>query len=220
MAKISILDGPYDEGMHEVSFDGQVPRIYSVGEIGSDDYVEGNRQFLYEFLCEQAVFPLYISFIVYDDMYEELAAKFREENIVYTIEFLEAKNYYWTAGDKIGYHPPCFRLIVPDKETLDAILRETYWLPAQNEFYVVSVSDNFRFVTKEVPLSKKKMTKVAVPTFQISEATTFFTIEHDGQGFHLFSNEERYRTVDELQKQLPAGTVVCQVNDIVYEELW
>lgn len=220
MHKVSLLDGPYDKGMHDVSFDGETPRVYSLSSVGSDDYVEWNRQFLVDFLCEQAVFPLYISFIVYDEMLEELAAKFDEKGYVFSTELLEAKNYYWTDNKQIGYLPPCFRLIIPNAETLDAVLRETYWLPAQNEFLSVSTVDNLRFVTKEVPLSKKKMTKVSDPTFRTDEPVTFITIEHDGQGFHLFSNEEKYKTIEDVQQHLPKNTVVCQVNDVFDEELW
>lgn len=220
MHKVSIMDGPYDVGMHEVSFDGETPSIYSLSSVGSDDYVEWNRQFLVDFLSNQAIFPLYVSFIVYDDMLEEMVAQFREKGYEFTTELLEAKNYYWTDNKKIGYFPPCFRLVIPDVVTLDAVLRETYWLPAQNEFLSVSTVDNLRFIIREVPLGKHKTTKVADPTFRTDKPVTFITIEHDGQGFHLFSNEGKYATIEGLQQQLPENTVVCQVNDLFYEELW
>lgn len=214
--KVSLLDGPYEEDMHEVSFDGKTPRIYSLSSVGSEDYVEWNRQFLVDFLSKQAIFPLYISFIVYDEMLEEISAQFDDKEYKFTYELLEAKNYYWTDNKKIGYQPPCFRLVAPNVETLDAVLRETYWLPAQNEFLAVSTVNNLSFVTKEVLLGKHKMTKVSDPTFSTDELVTFMTIEHDGQGFHLFSNEDKYATIEDVQKQLPENTVVCQVNEVVY----
>lgn len=208
MARVFILE---EQDGHDVEFKGEAPRNYLVSEMGADDYVERNRQLLYDFLRVQERFPLYLSFTVYEGMYEELHAMFCAENIEHTVETWDVKNNY------SSYYPHCFRVVVKDVIELELLLKETFWLPAQNEFYAISFTENLRFVTKEVPIGKKRLKKVSVPTFQTDEPATFFIIEADAQGFFLFSNEDEYATVDQLVKRLPEETTVCQINDTMFE---
>lgn len=208
MARVFILE---EQDGHGVAFKGEAPRNYLVSEMGADDYVEGNRQLLYDFLSAQERYPLYLYFTVYEGMYEELHAMFCANHIEHTVETLEVKNNY------SSYYPHCFRVVVKDVIELELLLKKTFWLPAQNEFYAISFTDNLRFVAKEVPIRKKVMTKVSVPTFKTDEPATFFIIEADAQGFFLFSNEEEYATVDQLLKRLPEEATVCQINDTMFE---
>ncbi|TLS35305.1 hypothetical protein [Pseudalkalibacillus caeni] len=59
----------------------------------------------------------------------------------------------------------------------------------------------------------EKKRERSIPIFNIDEGTTFITILHDGAGFHLFSNEEKYSNLDNLISNLPKGTVITQLND-------
>ena len=208
MARVFILE---EQDGHDVEFKGEAPRNYLVLEMGADDYVERNRQLLYDFLCVQERFPLYLSFTVYEGMYEELHAMFCANHIEHTVETSEVKDNY------SSYYPHCFRVVVKDVIELELLLKETFWLPAQNEFYAISFTDNLWFVTKEVPIGKKRTTKVSVPTFKTDEPATFFIIEGDAQGFYLFSNEDGYATVDQLLKRFPEEATICQINDTMFE---
>lgn len=53
----------------------------------------------------------------------------------------------------------------------------------------------------------------SISIFKIDEETTFITIFHDGAGFYLFSNKEKYSPLDNLISNLPKGTVITQIND-------
>lgn len=105
MARVFILE---EQDGHDVEFKGEAPRNYLVSEMGADDYVEGNRKLLYDFLRVQERFPLYLSFTVYEGMYEELHAMFCANHIEHTVETSEVKNNY------SSYYPHCFRVVVKE----------------------------------------------------------------------------------------------------------
>jgi hypothetical protein len=58
----------------------------------------------------------------------------------------------------------------------------------------------------------------SIPIFNINVETTFITIFHDGAGFYLFSNEEKYSAVESLCAHLPKGTVITQINDLLLKK--
>lgn len=42
--------------------------------------------------------------------------------------------------------------------------------------------------------------------------TTFITIAHDGLGYSLFSNLEKYSTLESLYANLPKGTALEEID--------
>ncbi|MCY9140569.1 hypothetical protein [Peribacillus frigoritolerans] len=86
------------------------------------------------------------------------------------------------------------------------------WLPAENEFYSISFSDNLMFELGEV-IEWGRKRKRSIPIFKTKGETTFITIFQDGAGFYLFSNDEKYFTLDKFISNLPRGTVITQIND-------
>lgn len=201
-----------DDVGHYIQLNGNIKSVYFIGEGTEGDYVELNKNFLHDFLITQDKYPLYLTFIAYDDHTDEFITLFNKNKIDYTLIKLEEMRTYYTFFKKHQYHPPCFTVKITDSRSLKLMLEETFWLPAQNEFYAISYSDNLFFRLRTVTEWGKKKNR-SIPIFNTENDTTFITIFHDGNGFYLFSNEEKYSTVDNLCSNLPSGTVITQINE-------
>lgn len=59
-----------DELGHYIRFDGELETAYFISADG-EDYTEQNKNFLLEFLIHQNKYPLFVTFIVYDEQDEE-----------------------------------------------------------------------------------------------------------------------------------------------------
>jgi hypothetical protein len=208
-----ITEKALDDLGHFIRLDGEIKRIYFIGA-GTDggDYVEENKIFLRDFLIAQNRYPLYLTFVVYDEQTEEYSALLKKNKIDFTLNELEEKVSYFNILGKYQYHPPCFSVSIHDADSLSLVLEETFWLPAQNEFYSISYCDNLRFHLEKVKEWGRKRDR-SIPIFRIDHDTTMITIFHDGAGFFLLSNEEKFSTVERLCSHLPAGTVITQIND-------
>lgn len=200
-----------DDLGHYIRLNGKLDSAYFIGADG-EDYVEQNKNFLLEFLFHQNKYPLFITFIVYEEQTEEYITFLNENNIDFRLNNLEEKRTYYDFFGKHQYHPPCFTARIKDSNSLALLINETYWLPTQNEFFSISFSDNLTFKLETVTEWRRKRER-SIPIFKTNEETTFITIFHDGAGFYLFSNEERYSRLDNLISNLPKGTVITQIND-------
>ncbi|MGK7377630.1 hypothetical protein ACSFXN_07285 [Planococcus sp. 1R117A] len=196
---------------HYIRFNGELESAYFIGADG-EGYVEQNKNFLLEFLLCQNRYPLFITFIVYEEQTGEYRAFLHENKIDFTLSSLEEKRTYYDFSGKHQYHPPCFTARITDSDSLALLLNKTYWLAAENEFFSISFSDNLLFELREVVEWKRKR-KRSIASFKIGLGTTFMTIFHDGAGFYLFSNEETYFPLEKLISNLPKGTVITQIND-------
>ncbi|MED4697195.1 hypothetical protein [Peribacillus frigoritolerans] len=200
-----------DDLGHHISLDEELDTSYFIAADG-EDYVEENKNLLLDFLFSQNKYPLFISFIVYEDQTDEYIAFLKENKIDFTLNYLEEKRTYYDFFGKHQYHPPCFTAKIKDSNSLALILNETFWLPAQNEFYSISFSDNLMFELGEVIEWGRKRRR-SIPIFKTKGETTIITICHDGAGFYLFSNDEKYFPLDKFISNLPRGTVITQIND-------
>ncbi|MDR0140050.1 hypothetical protein RFW18_20010 [Metabacillus idriensis] len=205
-----------DEADHHMRVDGSIQSIYFMSEGTEGDYVERNQKFLQDFLIAQDKYPLYLTFIAYDDHTKDIVSLFKEKKIEYTLTQLEEKRTYYTLFKKHHYHPPCFTVKIMDSNILSFILEETYWLPAQNEFYSISYDRNLSFHLREIKEWGRKKER-SIPVIHVGAKTTFITISHDGAGFYLFSNEDKYSTVNNLCSHLPEGTIITQINDTLLD---
>lgn len=200
-----------DELGHHIRLQGELETVYSVSADG-EDYIEQNKDFLLEFLIHQNKYPLFVTFIVYDEQDEEYITFLKQNKIEFTLNYLDEKRSYYDFLGKHQYHPPCFTAKIKDSVSLALLLNETYWLPSQNEFYSISFSDNLLFESGEVIEWGRKKER-SIPTFNIELDTTFITIVHDGAGFYLFSNGEKYFPLEKFLSTLPKGTILTQIND-------
>jgi len=202
----------FDEVGYYITLNGEIASAYFISEGSEGDYVEQNKTFLRDFLIAQDKYPLYLTFITYDDNVNECITLFNDNKIKYTLKYLEEKRTYYTILKKHSYQPPCFTVMITDSNQLMFVIEETFWLPTQNEFYAISYSDNLVFQLSNVTEWGRKREK-SIPVFNIEADTTFITIFHDGAGIYLFSNEGKYSTIDRLCSHLPEGTVITQIND-------
>ncbi len=218
MAQIWIREEKVEQELFDdvIKVDGNIQSLYCISEGTEGDYVESNMQFLQDFLIAQQRYPLYITFVAYDN-YEDMRITFDKLSVDYTIEFLKELQFYWIDGKTVQYHPPCFKIKVMDMHTLQIVLKETFWLAAQNQFYAISCFDNLTFKTESVMRWGKKQ-EYSIPHFAVDEDTTFFTIFHDGAGFYIFSSEKKYSSIQSLCSYLPKGTVITQINDTLLDD--
>jgi hypothetical protein len=216
MAKVWIVEEKVSkkllgESGHYLKLDGKLDTAYFVSAEG-EEYVEGHKNFLRDFLSYQDKYPIFISFVVYDDQIDDYTNLLNDNNIEFTLIYLEEKRTYYNLSGRHQYHPPCFTSRIEDLHSLDMILKETFWLPAQNEFYCISFSDNLMFKLEEV-IEWGRKRKRSIPILKVEERTTFFTIFHDGAGFYIFSNEEKYSTLSKFMSRLPKETLITQIKD-------
>lgn len=206
-----------DEAGQYVELDGKLAAAYFICADG-EDYVEANKDFLMQFLQSQNKYPLFLTFVIYEDQIDEYRAFLNEHGIEFTLTFLEEQRTYYTILGKHHYHPPCISAIIKDSDALKKLIDKTYWLPAENEFYTLSFSDNLHFELKEVVEWKRKK-KRSIACFKIEPTTTFITIFHDGNGFYLFSNDQKYSPLKNLIAHLPKGTIITQINDTLAADM-
>lgn len=79
-----------DELGHYISLDGELDIAYFIAADG-EDYVEENKNLLLDFLFFQNKYPLFISFIVYEDQTDEYITFLKENKIDFTLNYLEEK---------------------------------------------------------------------------------------------------------------------------------
>ena len=223
MFKVWIQEEKVDSGFlrdtgHHLAIDGHIKKAYHINAEKGEDQVDDNREYLTKFLIQQSKYPLYFTIIGYEE-YDDLEEILKRGGLQYKLNFLEESRPYWTDGKNLTYHPPCFTVEVSDEEELAYILKETYWLPTQNEFYTISTTENLYFNLEEVMEWGEKK-KRSAPHFRSEENSTFVTIFHDGYGFYLFSNEEKYSSIQNLCVNLPPKTDIKQINDELVNGGW
>ncbi|QJX80062.1 hypothetical protein [Priestia megaterium] len=203
---------------HHLAIDGHIKKAYHINAQKGEDQVDDNREYLTKFLIQQGKYPLYFTIIGYEE-YGDLEETIKIGGLQYRLNFLEESRPYWTDGKNLTYQPPCFTVEVTDEKELTYILEETYWLPTQNDFYAISTTENLYFNLEEV-MEWGRRKKRSAPHFRSEENSTFVTIFHDGYGFYLFSNEEKYSSIQNLCVNLPPKTDIKQINDELVNGGW
>lgn len=200
-----------------IKINGNIKHVYYIGAHmdGNNDNVD--QLFLQRFLLAQYKYPIYLTFVVFDNEEEDMMALLEKHHIPYSMIHLEEMGTYYTLFKKHRYHPPCFTIQIMDATVLEFILEETYWRAEANEFFCFSYGNNLQFELNTVTeWGRKKERSFAI--FNGDTFTTYITIEHDGRGFYLFSNEEKYKSIESLCENFPEGCVITQINDQLIEE--
>ncbi|MDQ0808190.1 hypothetical protein [Priestia megaterium] len=203
----------YEMVGHYVQLEGTIESVYFISETTEDvEDRDEQRDFLLDFLINQDRYPLYLTFLCDDMMAEDFEKEFNQLDIEYSCELLKEKQTYYTFFKRVTYHPRCFTLPIKDARTLSLVLEHTFYLANMNQFYSLSYSKNIRFKLKKVK-EWGRWKNVSTPIFKTKEDTTFITIFHDGAGFFLFSNEDRYSSIQRVCSTFPEGSRVVQIND-------
>lgn len=195
MQKIFVQNVP-DEWEQGLSFatDGSVISKY---------FIDGDSGFLADFSSALAVLPVYLTFTTYDET-EEICQLLMGLNLKYTKATLKDKTWtYSLGGGLIKYFTPCFKAIVESYDQLKALIEELYWLPESNMFFSISFTDNLILKSEKVKRFWSKDVETSLPTFIMDEKSTFIVVNYDGDGFFFYSNQDRFNSIDKLQKLLP-----------------
>lgn len=213
-----ITDEFLKENGRHMKIIGDVKAVYYIGDFAEGNPVGRNKSYLLEFLKNQNTFPLYFTFVHFSDDIEETVSGLVENNIPYSLSYLEETNTYYDLTGKHQYHPPCFSVEATDWRSAELVLSFTYWLAASNEFYSISTARNLSFQSVEVK-GWRRTEKHSAAVYATGTRTTFITIDQDGRGFYLYSNEDKYRSVENLLKTLPAGSTITQINDTLLNRI-
>ncbi|WP_393965725.1 hypothetical protein [Exiguobacterium sp. S22-S28] len=176
------------------------------------DGADENKDFLLDFLIHQQVFPLYVSFVDEYELQEEHDAFFKQNNLSYVVLDLDTQFRSGEMKVRFKEYHPCYTITVQNAEELRLVLNKTYWLASENLFYTISYSDNLSFKLDEIKWWRLKLIR-PIGVLTMHPNMTCFKIAHDGNGFHLLSNDEGYIPIDQLMTRFPKGTVISQINE-------
>lgn len=166
--------------------------------IGPDGDSDETRKFLTDFISAQDSFPVFLVMEPFGDVSSELVRLLEDNRIAYTVRTKGMKNK----------SIPVLKIVLKDAYSLKLIIDETYWIANSNNFYALSFSDNctYKLGTRKTIWGREK--PFMHPFFEMKEASTVFTIWYDGDGFNLYTNDRRYKTLESLKSHLPEGPLV------------
>lgn len=199
LGKVIITQEDLNFDEEYILFDGakNITKWY-IGPSEYEDYDEQTEQFLYDFICTQAPFPIYLTFEPYNDLTEKIESTFKKGTIPFSLQVEGIKNKSF----------PVFIVTINDPLSLKLVLEETFWIAASNQFFAFSFSNHttYKLAYRKGFFGRK--TPMMLPCYQIENPSTIMKIWHDGQGFELYTNDIRYSTVEMLTKHSPNGTIV------------
>lgn len=199
MTKIYITQEEFNDEEEFILFDDiqNVSKLY-IGPSEYDDYDDETQQFLFDFICTQDIFPIFLTFEPYNDVKEEIENTFREKKVSYSLKFESTKNKSF----------PIFNVIVKDPHLLKFVLRETFWMACSNQFFALSFSDSVAYKLEMRKSLFRSRKPYMLPSFQMKDTSTVIKVWHDGRGFNLYTSDNRYSTIEMLTNHLPKGTIV------------
>lgn len=159
---------------------GEIKKVYEITSY-DDLTINANQKALIDFLVYQNVYPIVITFILSKNVSQdnEMVEKMDSRKIKYSMnDCAEDENSFYYCNAKIE-----------NEKDLRFLINETYWMPAQNGFYIIIFKDKLNFTLKKYGKWLFSRTQF-VPLIDMSLPTSFMKIDGDGLGFILFSNEK------------------------------
>lgn len=199
MSKIYISQEDWESEEEFIIFnDSQKVSKWYIGPSDYEDYDDRTRKFLSEFICTQDSFPVFLTFEPYSDQAVKLEKLLNDNAISHTsrVEGIGSRMF------------PVFTITLKGVQDLQLVLEETFWMAAANQFFAFSFTDNctYKLAMKKTIMRKEK--PYMLPYFQMEENSTVIITWHDGQGFNLYTSNERYKTLERLISHLPTSTIV------------
>jgi hypothetical protein len=148
------------------------------------------RQFLTFFIRVQERFPVSFVMELFDFMVEDIKEELRKRSIYFRSNFISDKVY--------------FLLEVPEKY-LEYVFDLAFYLGKMNQFVGWSLGSKDFFEIEEIEeqrLLGLYRRKTAFPSISLSENETFFWIGYDGKEVWLFSTDEEWNQITNLEKKL------------------
>jgi len=182
---------------------GEIKKVYEITSY-DDLTINDNKKALIDFLVYQNVYPIVITFILSKNVSQdnEMVEKMDSRKIKYSMnDCAEDENSFYYCNAKIE-----------NEKDLRFLINETYWMPAQNGFYIIIFKDKLNFTLKKYGKWLFSRTQF-VPLIDMSLPTSFIKIDGDGLGFILFSNEKKYESIEELTKNIPQKFYIDYLND-------
>ncbi|MGE7923867.1 hypothetical protein ACQKND_11810 [Viridibacillus arvi] len=141
-------------------------------------------------------YPFYIHFDAYDYMKEDLLDTWQQQQI----HSRDSKRTVLTMSGFRIYHAkvPAFSLTIHDDATLEKVFKELYFLPAENETFIICQNEQLEYLKDD-------------PFVNLNEDEIIIGFSHDAQGCMVYSNKDSFCDLIHIKKLIP-NSMIVQVN--------
>ena len=175
-----------------------VPAKLYVSPVNDEHYDVETQQILIHFIISQNRFPVHLTVELFSGVSDELKTSFQKQAIDHSI-----------TNEQTGRtNTTVFRAILENPDAVNFAIAKTFWIACANQFYVLSCPDSLSY-------SKVKSTgwfgrekQILRPYFPTSSHVSFIVVWHDGQGFNLYTSEEKFATLENLASYFPSDTLI------------
>ncbi|WP_211654941.1 hypothetical protein [Planococcus alpniumensis] len=176
--------------------DSYLTKLY-VSPVNDEHYDIETQQILIHFLIAQNRFPVHLTIELFSGVSDELKSSFQKQGISHSI--INEQNHKSTA---------VFRAILENPIALSFALAKTFWIACANQFYAVSYPDSLSYTTVQLTGWFGRKKQLPRPHFNMQNPSSLIVIWHDGQGFNLYTCEEKYSTPGNLAGDFPSDTPI------------
>lgn len=169
-----------------------------VSPMNDEHYDVETQEILIQFIMSQNRFPVHLTIELFSGVSDELKASFQKQAISHSI-----------TNEQTGRkHTTVFRAILGNPDAVDFAITKTFWIACTNQFYALSspVSLSYSEVQSTGWLRRKK--QVLRPLLNTPSHASLIVVWHDGQGFNLYTSEEKYATPEKLASYFPSDTPI------------
>lgn len=177
--------------------DSDLAKLY-VSPVNDEHYDVETQQILTHFLIAQNRFPVHLTIELFSGVHDELKTSFQKQGISNSI----------TTEQNGHKHTSVFRAILENPIALSFAIAKTFWIACANQFYAVSYPDSLSYTTEQSTGWFGRKKQILRPYVNIQNPSSLIVIWHDGQGFNLYTCEEKYSTARTFAGHFPSDTPI------------
>ncbi|MFP3355806.1 hypothetical protein R0K17_00480 [Planococcus sp. SIMBA_143] len=169
-----------------------------VSPVNDEYYDVETQEILTHFLIAQNRFPIHLTIELFSGVFDELKTSFQKQGINHSI----------TNEQKGRKNTIVFRAILENPAALSFAIAKTFWIACANQFYAISYPDILSYATVQSTGWFGRKKQLLRPHVNIQSPSSLIVIWHDGQGFNLYTDEEKYSTPRNLADHFPSDTPI------------
>lgn len=176
--------------------DSDLAKLY-VSPVNDEHYDVETQQILIYFLIAQNRFPVHLTIELFSGVSDELKTSFQKQEINHSI-----------TNEQNHKHTAVFRTILENPIALSFAIAKTFWIACANQFYAISYPDSLSYTSVQSTGWFGRKKQILRPHVNIQSPSSLIVIWHDGQGFNLYTDEEKYSTPRNLAGHFPSDTPI------------
>lgn len=176
--------------------DWDLAKLY-VSPVNDEHYDIETQQILIHFLIAQNKFPVHLTIELFPGVSAELKASFQKQGINHSV-----------TNEQKHKNTAVFRAILESPASLSFAIAKTFWIACANQFYAISYPDNLSYIRVQSTGWFGRKKQILRPHINIQNPSSLIVIWHDGQGFNLYTDEEKYSTPRNLAGHFPSDTPI------------